>query len=50
MSATTPDMATEAAIRPFEVSVPDEQLKDLRGRITAMPSMALAVMRPQTAS
>src|SRR3989442_7296190 len=35
MSATTPDMATEAAIRPFEVSVPDEQLKDLRGRITA---------------
>src|SRR3989475_4756573 len=35
MSATTRDMATQAAIRPFEVSVPDEQLKDLRGRITA---------------
>src|SRR2546428_11808462 len=28
-------MATEAAILPFEASFPDEQLKDLRGRITA---------------
>jgi pimeloyl-ACP methyl ester carboxylesterase len=35
MSATTRDMATEAAIRPFQISVPDEQLKELRGRITA---------------
>src|SRR5712691_12086569 len=35
MSATTRDMATQAAIRPFQVSVPDEQLKGLRGRITA---------------
>src|SRR5712691_12495178 len=35
MSATTRDMATQAAIRAFQVSVPDEQLKELRGRITA---------------
>src|SRR6266704_787289 len=49
MSATTRDMATEAAIRPFEVSVPDEQLKDLRGRITAThwPSKELVRDRSQ---
>jgi pimeloyl-ACP methyl ester carboxylesterase len=31
----TGDIATQAAIRPFQVSVPDEQLAELRRRITA---------------
>ena len=35
MNAGTVDIATETAIRPFRVSVPDEQLADLRRRIAA---------------
>src|SRR4030088_14872 len=35
MSTTTGNVGTQTAIRPFQVSVPDEQLKELRGRITA---------------
>src|SRR3981081_543857 len=35
MNAGTVDLATEAAIRPFRVSVPNEQLADLRRRIAA---------------
>src|ERR1700716_2922716 len=35
MSTTTGNVGTQTAIRPFQVSVPDEQLKDLRGRIAA---------------
>jgi pimeloyl-ACP methyl ester carboxylesterase len=31
----TGDIATQAAIRPFQISVPDEQLAELRRRITA---------------
>jgi len=35
MKTITDDIATQTAIRPFQVSVPDEQLKELRGRVTA---------------
>ncbi len=35
MKTITGDIATQAAIRPFQVSVPDEQLAELRRRITA---------------
>jgi len=35
MKTITDDVATQAAIRPFRVSVPDEQLGELRRRITA---------------
>src|SRR2546430_2036634 len=35
MNTGTVDIATETAIRPFRVSVPDEQLADLRRRIAA---------------
>jgi pimeloyl-ACP methyl ester carboxylesterase len=35
MKTIADDIATKATIRPFQVSVPDEQLKELRGRITA---------------
>jgi pimeloyl-ACP methyl ester carboxylesterase len=35
MSTPTRDTATEAAIRPFQVSVPDEKLAELRQRIPA---------------
>jgi pimeloyl-ACP methyl ester carboxylesterase len=35
MSMTTNEMATETAIRPFQVNVPDDQLTDLRRRIAA---------------
>ena len=35
MKTISGDIATETAIRPFQVSVPDEQLTELRRRITA---------------
>src|SRR3984893_6131860 len=35
MKTITGDLATEAAIRPFQISVPDEQLRELHGRIAA---------------
>src|SRR6266480_7670750 len=35
MNTGTVDIATETAIRPFRVGVPDEQLADLRRRIGA---------------
>src|SRR5256886_12698573 len=35
MNTGTVDIATQTAIRPFRVSVPDEQLADLRRRIAA---------------
>jgi pimeloyl-ACP methyl ester carboxylesterase len=35
MKTITDDIATQSAIRPFRVSVPDEQLGELRRRITA---------------
>ena len=35
MNTSTVGIATETAIRPFRVSVPDEQLADLRRRIAA---------------
>jgi len=36
MSTSSRDTAVEASIRPFQVSVPDEQLSELRHRIVAM--------------
>ena len=35
MSTTSVDVATKTAIRPFQISVPDEQLADLRRRVAA---------------